>query len=208
MTISGFTGILKRDIDGGDTDILEHDMKQIQSAVNTMSSLLEDLLEMSRVGRIINEPEMLSLGDLANEAVKAVQFQAAENGVEIEISPDLPMIYGDRVRLGEVLQNLVENAIKFRGDQPRPKVKIGSRDETKEVVCYVEDNGIGIESDYHEKIFGLFERLDPRIDGTGIGLALSRRIIEMHGGKIWVESEGTGKGSTYYFSIPKPGVDR
>jgi signal transduction histidine kinase len=93
------------------------------------------------------------------------------------------------------------------GEQTSPCIEIGMR-QGAEPVFFVKDNGIGIEPEYHEKIFGLFERLDPTSEGTGIGLALVKRIIEMHGGEIWVESEGTGTGSTFCFTIPERGVSK
>ena len=99
-------------------------------------------------------------------------------------------------------ENLIENAIKHMGNQKEPVIEIGLRDQTDGTVYYVKDNGTGIEKEYHEKIFGLFEKLNPTNEGTGIGLALVKRIVETHGGKIWVESEGLGKGSTFCFTIP------
>jgi signal transduction histidine kinase len=103
----------------------------------------------------------------------------------------------------EVLQNLVENAIKFMGEQPKPRVEIGMRNKEDKIIFFVKDNGIGIEPRYHETVFGLFNKLDARSEGTGIGLALVKRIIEVvHGGKIWIESKGLKKGSTFYFIIP------
>ena len=112
------------------------------------------------------------------------------------------MLFGDRVRLLEVYQNLLENAVKFMGEQTQPRVEIGAKRNGTEVACFVRDNGMGVVPQYHEKIFGLFERLDQRIDGTGIGLALVKRIVEVHGGRIWVESEGEGRGSTFHFTLP------
>jgi len=117
------------------------------------------------------------------------------------VAPDLPILYGDRARLVEVLQNLVENAVKFMKDQPDPCIEIGTRTDGAETVCYVQDNGIGIEPCYHEKIFGLFERLDADAEGTGIGLTLVKRIVEIHGGRVWVESAGKGQGATFRFTI-------
>ncbi len=100
------------------------------------------------------------------------------------------------------MQNLIENAIKYMGEQPQPRIEIGVRDEDEAPVFFVRDNGIGIEPRYHQTIFGLFEKLDPKAEGTGIGLALVKRIIETHEGKIWVESEGKGQGATFCFTLP------
>jgi signal transduction histidine kinase len=88
------------------------------------------------------------------------------------------------------------------GDQPNPQIEIGVRNQSGEPIIFVKDNGIGIEPQYQTKIFGLFEKLDPTVEGTGIGLALVKRIVETHGGKVWVESEGLGQGSTFCFTIP------
>ncbi|NJN79528.1 MAG: GHKL domain-containing protein [Anaerolineales bacterium] len=104
------------------------------------------------------------------------------------------------MRLVEVVQNLVDNAAKFMGNQFNPKIEIGFKEDESESIFFVRDNGIGIDSNYHEKIFELFNKLNPDAEGTGIGLALVKRIIEVHGGKIWVESE-VGKGATFYFTL-------
>jgi len=202
VTIAGFSGILANDIEEGDKNRLTGHLSHITSGVETMSVLLDELLELSRVGRIINTPETVSMRELIREVANMVGRQAAERGVKIEISPDMPDVVGDRIRLREVLQNLTENAIKFSSDRPDARVKVGWRVDGKDPVFYVQDNGRGIDPAYHEKIFGLFERLDPQIEGTGVGLALVQRIMEEHGGQIWVESDGPGTGSTFCFTLP------
>ena len=171
-------------------------------AAERMGQLLEELLELSRVGRLVAPSEQVALGELAREAVELVGGQIDQRGVRVEISPDLPVVFGDRRRLLEVLQNLVDNAVKYMGDQPRPRIEIGARLGDGETICYVKDNGLGIESCYHEKIFGLFDQLDKKAAGSGIGLALVKRIVEVHGGRIWIESDGSEQGSTFCFAIP------
>jgi signal transduction histidine kinase len=109
------------------------------------------------------------------------------------------------VRLSEVVLNLVDNAAKFLGGAERPRIRIGARPGARGPVCFVEDNGVGVDARHHQRIFGLFERLDPSVDGTGIGLALVKRIVEVHGGEVWVESEGAGRGSRFCFTLaPRP----
>lgn len=201
ITIKGFVGMLRQDLPEADSGPVADDLSRISNAADKMDQLLQDLLELSRIGRLINPPEDVSMDELAHEARELVHGQAEQAGVQVEISPDLPVVFGDRVRLLEVLQNLIDNAVKHMGDQSRPRVEIGSRRDGNQTVCYVRDNGIGIDPCYHEKIFGLFDQLDQSIDGSGIGLALARRIIEVHGGRIWVESEGVGHGSTFCFTI-------
>lgn len=114
----------------------------------------------------------------------------------------MPVVLVDRLRMVEVFQNLFDNAIKFMGDQPEPHIAVDAREDADEVLCYVCDNGSGIDPVHHERIFGLFDRLDKSAKGTGIGLTLVRRIVEVHGGRIWVASEGPGHGSTFYFTLP------
>ena len=101
-----------------------------------------------------------------------------------------------------MFENLIDNAVKYSGDQSDPSIEIGVKEKNGEQIIFVKDNGLGIDAMYHTKIFSLFEKLNPTIEGTGIGLALVKRIIETHGGMIWVESEGLGKGSTFCFTIP------
>lgn len=119
----------------------------------------------------------------------------------MRVSPELPTVHGDRLRLGEVFENLIENAAIYMSGQEHPLIEIGTRIQADEQVIFVRDNGQGIELRYHSRIFELFEKLDPATEGSGIGLALIKRIIEVHGGRIWVESEGAGKGSTFCFTL-------
>jgi signal transduction histidine kinase len=167
-----------------------------------MDFLLSDLLELSRIGRIVNPPEEIDLVQLARDAAENVDARLREKNITLTIAPDLPTVMGDKVRLREVIQNLIENAAKYTGDQRSPMIEIGSRQKgEKEAVIFVKDNGLGIDPQYHSRIFNLFEKLNPTVEGTGIGLALVKRIIEVHGGKIWVESEGVGKGSVFIFTL-------
>ena len=202
MTIRGFVGLLEQDALAGDTDQIKRDIAHIKHATDKMHQLLGELLELSRVGRQMNQPEALALSELAQDAVALVAGRLVARGVEVEIASDLPKVVGDRVRLLEVYQNLIDNAVKFMGDQRRPRLEIGARVNSREVLCWVRDNGMGIDPSYHEKVFGLFERLEADGEGTGIGLALVRRIVEVHEGQIWIESEGLGHGSIFYFTLP------
>jgi PAS domain S-box-containing protein len=202
VTVRGFLGFLEQDAANGDLERLRKDMQRIREATDTMQQLLNDLLELSRIGRMMNPPQELAFAALVQDALERLASPLTERGVQVTVASPLPQVYGDRPRLVEVVQNLVENAIKFCGDQPEPRITIGSKHLRDDVVFFVADNGIGIAPQYHEKIFGLFERLDPTIEGTGVGLALVKRIIEAHGGRIWVESEGQGQGSTFYFTLP------
>jgi signal transduction histidine kinase len=151
---------------------------------------------------MMNTPTKVAFQDLVAEAAELVRGRLDERGVTIRVAGELPLVHADRQRLLEMLQNLIDNAAKFMGDQPCPVIEIGQgarRDGL--VTCYVRDNGIGIAPEFHERIFGLFNRLDPKVEGTGIGLALVKRIVEFQGGSIWVESD-LNTGSTFYFTLP------
>ncbi|MBN1140802.1 MAG: GHKL domain-containing protein [Deltaproteobacteria bacterium] len=202
ITIRGFTGLLAKDAEKGDMVRVSGDVDQIKRATDKMQQLLEELLELSRIGRLVNPSKNISLADLAREAVEMLSGRISKGKVDVTIQPGLPTVFGDRPRLLEVFQNLIDNAVKFMGDQPAPHIEIGVENRGKEVLCFVRDNGIGIHPRYQSKVFGLFERLDQNLEGTGIGLALVQRIINYHGGRIWIESEGEGKGSTFIFSLP------
>jgi PAS domain S-box-containing protein len=201
VTIKGFLGSLQRDLQDGRQDRLQSDFKRIGGAADKMDTLLSELLELSRIGRLMNPPQEVDLVQLAREAIETLDQRIRSNQILIRVAPDLPPVSGDRIRLREVFENLIDNAAKYMGDQTDAVIEIGMR-RAIPPVFFVKDNGIGIESQYQNKIFGLFEKLDSTMEGTGIGLALVKRIIEVHGGQIWVESEGLGKGSTFCFTIP------
>jgi len=203
-TISNFLGLVRRDALAGRTEEVRQGLDHLDAAAKTMRRLLEELFEISRVGLRSNPPETVAIGELVREALAELAGPIAERGIEVEIAPDLPAVYGDRERLLELMRHLLENAVNYLGDQPQPRIEVGARDQGPEPVFYVRDNGQGIDARYHEKIFGLFERLNPGdSETTGIGLTLVKRIVEVHGGRVWVESEGRGRGSTFCFTLPK-----
>lgn len=202
FTIRGFLGYLEQDALGGNIERLRGDIQRITDATDKMQRLLNELLELSRIGRLNNEHTDFSFDELVREAVDLVHGRLVERNITLQIESGLPVIRGDRVRLAEVMQNLIDNAAKFMGTQQNPRIEIGqSGEEDDKPIFHVRDNGIGIAPEHFDRVFGLFNKLDPRSDGTGIGLALVKRIIEVHGGRIWVESE-FGKGSTFFFTLP------
>jgi signal transduction histidine kinase len=163
--------------------------------------LLNELLELTRIGRLASPYHKINFEELAREAVELVHGQIQSKGIHVSIQENLPTVYGDRRRLTEVLQNLIDNAAKFIGDQPHPGIEIGFNGyEDNKPIFYVKDNGMGIDPIHHERIFGLFNKLDADSDGTGIGLALVKRIVEVHGGRIWLHSE-VGNGATFFFTL-------
>ncbi len=205
ITIRGFMGLLTKDVAAGDLDRMHTDLMRISEATDKMQRLLNELLELSRVGRLANAPERVPLESIVREALSLVEGRLSARSVRVEIAPQLPEVFVDRARLVEVMQNLLDNAVKFMSTQAEPRIEIGVRDEVNRRVLFVRDNGLGIDPRYHDKIFGLFDKLDPKSEGTGIGLALVKRIIEVHGGRIWVESAGLGQGAAFCFTLPTPG---
>jgi signal transduction histidine kinase len=203
VTITGFLGYLERDAFSGDFAKVRASAERISSAAKKMDNLLSDLLELSRVGRLINPPENVPFAEIVKEALERVRGRLEANHIEVIVQDNLPVIYGDKIRLIEIVQNLLDNAAKFSIGQSSPRIEIGTAgaDDSQMPILFVCDNGIGIDSQFHERIFGLFNKLNPQIDGTGIGLTLVKRIVEIHGGHIWVESE-LGKGASFYFTLP------
>ncbi len=203
VTIKGFLGILGQDLQAGKTEHVRDDMARIASAADTMSNLLDELLELSRVGRVVNTPEAIPLTQVVRQALALVAGAVEERGVVVDIDPDMPVVWGDRTRMLEVFQNLIDNAVKFMGRQSEPRIVITASSK-HEVQCTVSDNGIGILPEYQEKIFGLFNQLHPNGQGSGVGLTLVRRIIEVHGGQIHIESSGVeGEGARFVLTLPK-----
>lgn len=203
ITIKGFAGALLQDVAAGKHQRLEADLRRVSEAAEKMGHLLNDLLELSRIGRTVNPPVEVKLEVLVREVLGLLAGAIAKTGAQIELQPGLPVVRADRQRLAEVWQNLLENALKFSGSAS-PRIEIGWREggAEQDAVFFVRDHGVGIDPRYHETVFGLFNKLDARTEGTGIGLALVRRIVEVHGGRIWIESEGAGHGTTCCFTLP------
>ena len=202
ITIRGFLGFLQEDATVGDAERMRSDIAYITAATEKMQWLLNDLLELSRIGRLMNPPEEIHFEEIVHEAMEMVSGRLVAQKIHVKIAAERHQLYGDRQRLREVFENLLDNAIKYLHSQPAPEITIGIRSTGGEVIYYVQDNGIGVAPQYQEKIFGLFEKLDPAVEGTGVGLAIVKRIVEIHGGRIWVESKGIGCGSTFCFTLP------
>ncbi len=207
ITIQGFLTLLEKDAANNAADRFEQNIKFIRAAATKMKQLVDDLLEISRIGRLPSSRETIPLSEMIREAISMVAGSINVRAAKVYVSPDMPTIVGDRARLSQVFQNLVDNAVKFMGAEPNPTIKIGGRIEGNFAVCYVKDNGIGIDPRYHHRIFNLFDRLDSGTEGSGVGLALAKRVVELHGGQIWVESAGAGQGSTFWVKLPLTATD-
>ncbi len=202
ITIRGFLVMIEKDAAQGDLERLKRDIQMIEGATETMGRLLEDLLQLSRVGQVESTTEDIALSELARAVVGLLSGRIAGHGVEVTVGDDLPVVHGVRNRLTQLLMNLIDNAVKFLADHPQGKVEIGARRDGDETVCYVRDNGPGIDARDATRIFKAFAQVDPGREGTGIGLSIVRRVVESHGGQVWIESEGRDKGTTFCFTLP------
>jgi light-regulated signal transduction histidine kinase (bacteriophytochrome) len=204
ISIEGFSKILQLDFRDVITGDGRDHLDSIVGAATRMKALIDDLLMLSRVGRIAESFKPVSLNDVLTDVRTDMEFSLRQRNIDLQIAADLPSVYGSSTHLKIVFRNLIGNAIKFSsGDHPL--IEVGFQNaENNQYLFYVRDNGIGIEPEFHNKIFVIFQRLHRReeYEGTGAGLAIVKKIVEMHRGKIWVESE-KGKGSTFYFTIPK-----
>lgn len=204
ITIKSYISMIDQDLEAGNVERLRADLRRVSKAADRMKTLLDEVLALSRVGRVENTPQTVAFASLVEEALELNNGRIQQGNVRIEVAPDLPSVTVDRARIIEVLQNLIDNATKFMGDQTAPEIRIGALHEGAETRFFVKDNGVGLEAKYHQRIFGLFDKLNPKSEGSGAGLAIVKRIIELQGGRIWVESAGSG-GATFWFTLGKTG---
>jgi PAS domain S-box-containing protein len=202
VTVRTFAGYLHEDLAAGDTAKITADLGYITHAADRMGRLLDELLKLSRVGQTRDLPVRTSYREIAEEALRLTAGAVSRARAQVDLDEQDVPLYGDRTRLIEIWQNLIDNAAKFMGPQPAPRIRMGSRTAEGETEFFVQDNGVGIDPRHGERVFGLFDKLDPASGGTGIGLALVRRIVELYGGRIRVESEGQGLGSCFAFTLP------
>lgn len=211
VTIRTFLGFLARDTAAANVEQMERDLGFISKAADTLAERVLGILELSQVGRVVLPPTTTTLHLLAEEALAAVAGIVAARGIQVEISaPDLSLT-GDRTALAEIWLNLVENSVKFLGEQKTPRIEVGAERQNAEVVFFVCDNGIGIAPSFLPKVFDLFHKFDPKSEGSGVGMAIVKRIVESCRGRIWVESPGPGQGTCVRFTLPSaldaPAVD-
>ena len=169
-----------------------------------MRDLIEDLLRLSRIGRMHHEYTTVSAEALVEDVCRDLAFALEEKKVDLRVQPGLPALTCDEVHMKQVFKNLISNAVKFN-DKTRPVVEVACRDDNGAYTFSISDNGIGIDPQYHEKIFKIFQRLNRREEykDTGVGLTICKKVVEAHGGAIWVEQSRAGEGTTFSFTIPK-----
>jgi Bacteriophytochrome (light-regulated signal transduction histidine kinase) len=204
--IEGFANFLKEDysskLDKEGADYLA----RIIAGTGRMRKLIDDLLSLSRISRIMNPYEMVDINELIRSVLARIEFDIKKNNVRMTVANDMPTAYCDKIKIGEVFLNLINNAVKFSSKDisRQPTVEIGWQDREAAYEFFVKDNGIGIDKKYHREVFGIFRRLHTQdeYEGTGAGLSIVKKVIDDHKGSIWIESE-PGKGASFCFTIPK-----
>lgn len=200
--IDGFSRILLEDYSEKLDDEGCRLLNVVRNNTDRMSKLIDDILHFSRAGRVELNAAVVNTGALTRQLLE--ELAPAMLGRDIQFTIDsLPEVRGDKALLHQVLENLLSNAIKFTGTTPDAHIHVGCDRKDDEVVFFVKDNGVGFDMKYADKLFGVFQRLHAinEFEGTGIGLAIAKRIVNRHGGRIWVDAM-LGKGSTFYFSLP------
>jgi len=206
--IHGFARILLEDHNAKLEPEAQRLLGVIDQNTRRMGQLIDDLLAFSHLGRTDLTTGPVDMKELAQMVADEIQrAEAGRNGsLEIRIEP-LPPARGDRGLLRQVMSNLLQNAAKFTRDRPSARIEVGSRPDSGQTVYYVKDNGAGFDARYADKLFGVFQRLHSteQFEGTGVGLAIVKRIVQRHGGRVWAEG-AANQGATFYFTLP--GEDR
>jgi PAS domain S-box-containing protein len=202
LTIEGFTGFLKEFVANGQREKALECAERIGGAVIRMRANIDDLLELSRIGRVEQSPQAVELRPLLDSLISASEMQISDAEAEIIIQDDLPAVRCDPYRTEQLLSNLLSNALKYgRPASGHLRITIGARSNTSEVRLSVSDNGPGIEEQYRSKVFGLFQRLESNAESTGVGLNIVKRIAELYGGRAWAV-ETPGGGATFCVTLP------
>jgi light-regulated signal transduction histidine kinase (bacteriophytochrome) len=201
-TVSSFVDLLASRYKGKLDDKADRYIAFALEGVNRMSKMISGLAAYSKIETHPGEFTPVDLEKILKQVKAGLNKSIEESNAEITHDP-LPQIYGDETRLAQLFQNLIGNAIKFREKDVPPRIHISSERKEKECLFGVHDNGFGISPEFHDHIFVIFQRLHTREEfaGTGLGLSVCKKIVERHGGRIWVESQ-TGQGSTFYFTLP------
>ncbi len=203
ISAKSFFDLIDIDIKKGNIDKLDYDMKLISKTLENINDFLDDISILYNQQELENYSSEIRVERVVKEAINLLSGKIDEKDIEIIIAPNLPKANGNRLDLLYIVQSLLDNAIKFIGESRKPRVEVGIIKKDKEDILYIRDNGIGIDIKDQQKIFNLFVKLDPYSAGSGLGLTLVSRIVESYGGKVWVDSEGKGTGTIFYFTLPQ-----
>lgn len=201
ITCQGLTAMLREDLDAGRIVESRDSIERIDRSVKRMRQLIDALLDLSRIGKIRFTMERVDMPGLLRSIADDLKPRLAQNHVKLIVHADLPAVHGDAHWLTEVFENLIINAIKYGGGNAEPTIMVGCDASETDCRFFVRDNGRGIDPAHHARIFEPFRRLSSDKEGSGMGLAIVARIVKMHGGKVWVESQ-LGMGATFWISLP------
>jgi PAS domain S-box-containing protein len=200
VSLSGLSSALQKEFHDQLSKEGKHYLERIQANVAHMDTLITDLLELSRIGQVVGPIQDIDTVALLREVQEELAVELEQVGAEFVVQQPLPVVRADRDRIRQVFADLIDNTVKFRSEERPLRIEVGCQQQKDFYRFHVADNGIGITPQYREKIFVPFQQLDPKAEGMGIGLALVKKIVEHHGGRIWVDSE-EGRGATFYFTL-------
>lgn len=202
FTCKGFLTLMREDAAEGRWDDMPDSIMRIERATDRMAELIDDLLQLSRLGVVPNEPEHVDVAAMVAEIAADLSPRIEAAGAQLIVDDELPPITADRVRVQQVMENLLSNAIKYGCRGESPSIRVGAESHADEVSYFVSDNGPGIPAEYQERVFRLFQRLESDGEGTGVGLTAVAKIMEMHGGRVELES-APGRGATFRVTFPQ-----
>lgn len=202
VTSSGFIGMMKDLASKGKLEAAISKLNILERCNQRMHQLIGDLLDLSRVGRVEVDYQIIDTSKYISGIIDSLETELNRKNITSSISEPLPMFEGNESRVLQVFENIISNAIKYTQDDGTGKIEIGGHTDGNWTQIYIKDNGPGIEEQYHEKVFSLFQRLESNQEGTGVGLAIVQKIMKFHHGKVWIESKGQGTGCTFWLRFP------
>ena len=205
VALLGFSRLLRQDYGGVLGDTGRHFLDRVEQAGRTMETLIHDLLEVSRIGQAADRKTHVDPLKILLQLRGELKPRLEAQGVEISLPESPPLVLCDRTRLYQIFSNLIGNAVDHMGFRPDARIHVEVEEEPEHHHLVVRDNGVGIDPAHHERIFEIFQSLGPRSDGgrgTGVGLAIVKKIAETHGGRVWVES-AAGAGAAFHVLLPR-----
>ncbi|MEO1486219.1 MAG: two-component regulator propeller domain-containing protein [Bacteroidota bacterium] len=202
-SIKGIASLIPMELDMEKHPEIQEYVGYMNETCDVMNNLITDITKIAKLGKIENRLELLDMNEILEIARSLVQGRVTQTNTKLYIDKNLPKVYGDRNRMIQVFENLLDNAIKYMGDQKSPAIRIETASLENEIQFNVIDNGAGLTSKELDKLFTPFERFDGSVEGSGLGLYMVKKIIDAHEGKISAKSEGKGRGATFTISLPK-----
>lgn len=202
ITARSFLAMLRQDLLDEKDEQIKEDLDYIDKSTGKMHQMLEALLRYARISRKDDLSQTVVVNEQIENCVATLAGILRQQSVQVMIHAMPYRLHGDPLHFGQIWQNLIENAVKYMGDQTQPQIEIGAIQQAQDVLFYVRDNGMGIKHEHQQRIFNLFSKLDPTSDGIGLGLTMLKKIVSIYRGRVWVESAGEGQGSCFFFTLP------